>query len=104
MSDWKFEMAASQSDLEWKSLSVDKEWANIKTWSLLSLLFVFSVFLITPLMLQNNATKIMEQLDLHHALLSQNAINAYVATASVLLVNVVLIPFIIDMMVLVEDF
>lgn len=62
--NWKFKPAPSQSDIEWKSLAADKEWANIKTYTLLVLLLVVSIFLVTPLILINNATKIMDQMDL----------------------------------------
>jgi len=37
-------------------------------------------------------------------MLSSATLNAYVSSTMVLLVNVVIIPFLIDMMVLVEDF
>jgi len=66
------------------------------------LLFLFSVVIITPIMLINKANDLITKY--HIKLLSDSTFNTYMSTGITLLINVVLIPFLIDMMVLIEDF
>ena len=85
-------------------MGVDENFSLLKTSILLILLFLFSVVIITPVMLINQAQQLLDDLNLPHKILSSNTLNTYVSTYLTLLINVVLIPFFIDMMVLIEDF
>ncbi len=64
------------------------------------LLFVISVILVTPILLINKAYDVVSQWNL----MNNETLHAYLQTYLTLFVNVVLIPFLIDMMVLMEDF
>lgn len=101
---WTFRQAPAQSDIIWQSMGVDENFSVLKTSILLILLFLFSVVILTPVMLVNQAQQLLNDLNLPHKILSSTTLNTYVSTYLTLLINVVLIPFFIDMMVLIEDF
>lgn len=82
-------------------MSVDKNFSLLKSTILLFLLFVISVLLLTPYYLVNYAEEIVKNWNLK---ISSVTINKYIQTYLTLFVNVVMIPFFIDMMVLIEDF
>ena len=75
-----------------------------KTIVLLILLFAVSVLLITPLMLSNRIKELIQNSDIGDNWIKKETIITYSSTYCVLFVNVVIIPFLIDMMVLIEDF
>ena len=85
-------------------MGVDENFSRLKTCILLILLFLFSVVILTPVMLITQAQQLLDSLNLPHKILSSSTLNTYVSTYLTLLINVVLIPFFIDMMVLIEDF
>lgn len=85
-------------------MGVDENYSILKTSILLILLFLFSVVIVTPVMLIAQAQQILDDLNLPHKILSSQTLNTYLSTYLTLLINVVLIPFFIDMMVLIEDF
>lgn len=82
-------------------MSVDKNFSLLKSTILLFLLFVISVLLLTPYYLVTNAEEIVKNWNLK---ISSVTVNKYIQTYLTLFVNVVMIPFFIDMMVLLEDF
>jgi hypothetical protein len=104
MKSWKFRPVSGQSDILWEGLSADEDCALIKTVMLLFILFIVSVLLISPLMLSKAVTDWANSRDLLVNYISVETIDTYLQTLCVALVNVVLIPFFIDMMVLIEDF
>lgn len=71
----------------------------LKTAFLLILLFIVSVLLITPILLVNSAENVLQEWGFSSA-----TFDSYVKTYITLFVNIVLIPFFIDIMVLMEDF
>lgn len=97
---WKFSQAPAQSDILWSSINCDPNISFLKTSILILLLFVISVILVTPILLINTAFDLFSQWDL----IDGDTLHAYLQTYLTLFVNVVLIPFLIDMMVLMEDF
>ena len=48
--------------------------------------------------------KIEDSLDLEYRLVTQETVNEYIVSLSSMIVSIILIPFFIDMMVLMEDF
>ena len=99
MKDWKFKQAHAQSDIIWESINADKNYALLKTTILLILLFIFSVVLITPIWLAATAENVIKGWGWQ-----SETFDSYIRTYITLFVNIVLIPFFIDVMVLIEDF
>ena len=64
------------------------------------LLFVISVILVTPILLINKTYDVVSKWNI----MNSDTLKSYLQTYLTLFVNVVLIPFLIDMMVLLEDF
>ena len=67
-------------------------------------LILISVVLITPVLIIEYWQKIEEGLDLQYRFINKETINEYIASLSAMLVSIILIPFLLDMMVLMEDF
>mmetsp|Transcript_14843 Transcript_14843/g.10400 ORF Transcript_14843/g.10400 Transcript_14843/m.10400 type:complete len:185 (-) Transcript_14843:533-1087(-) len=104
--EWGLNPAFSQSDIIWTNLSKDTLFSTLKTFFLLVILFIISVLLMTPLMFLDMADEIRESLENRYGdsgWLSSPLITTYLSSLSVLLFNLILIPFFIDMMVLLED-
>jgi putative flippase GtrA len=67
---WTFKQAPAQSDIIWKSMGVDENFSLLKTSILLILLFLFSVVILTPVMLITQAQAVVAGLDLPYRILS----------------------------------
>ena len=67
-------------------------------------LILLSVLLITPLLIIEYLSEIEQSFNLKYEWISQETINAYLQSLSAMLVSIILIPFFLDMMVLMEDF
>ena len=57
----------------------------------------------TPVLLAEYAKKLEEKMDLDYLWISQETINEYLTSLSAMIVSIILIPFLLDMMVLMED-
>lgn len=75
-----------------------------KTAILWVFVLLLSVLLITPLLLVEYLTEIEKKIGLESKFVSQEAITEYISSLSAMLVSIILIPFLLDMMVLMEDF
>ena len=64
MEMWTFKQAPAQSDILWKTMGVDENFSMLKTCILLILLFLFSVVILTPVMLITQAESILNSLNL----------------------------------------
>ena len=64
---------------------------------------LISVVLVTPVLLAEYAKKLEEKMDLDYLWISQETINEYLTSLSAMIVSIILIPFLLDMMVLMED-
>ena len=67
-------------------------------------LILLSVILITPVMIIEYLQKFEDSLDLSYKLINRETINEYISSLAAMLVSIILIPFFLDMMVLMEDF
>lgn len=103
MHNWKFNQAYSESDIIWGDISKDKLTSTVKTLVLWVLLFIISVILLTPMMLINIGTDVVASLDVNIPFVSDTTVSTYVATAMTVFLNIILIPFFIDVMVLIEN-
>ena len=105
MRTWAFKKAFPQSDIIWEDLTADPVISWMKTAILWVLLISFSILLITPAMLIAMGTELLESLGLDNVgWLDAATLTAYVSSAMTMLLNVIIIPFLIDMMVLMEDY
>jgi hypothetical protein len=79
--------------------------ASIKSWFLVFCLFLVSVLLITPITLMDNLKPILTVLEklFHEDSYISILLGTYFAPLMLLLFNVVIIPFFIDLIALVED-
>jgi hypothetical protein len=75
----------------------------VKTFMLWVILLLISVVLITPVLLVNISTEIIANLDWNVPFLQNSNFNTYLTSAMTVFVNIILIPFLIDIMVLMED-
>ena len=78
--------------------------SGIKTFLLWVLLLLISIVLLTPLVLLNMSSEVVDNLNIQVKWLDKTTYNTYLSTAMTMLMNVILIPFFIDIMVLIEDF
>lgn len=89
-------------------MGADENFSFLKTAILLILLLLFSLIIVTPTFLIAKANIIVSNINPNSRFIvwlgGSAAVNTYVSTGLTLLINVVLIPFLIDMMVLFEDF
>jgi hypothetical protein len=104
MNNWKFSHAYPESDMIWEDIYKDSVMSGIKTFLLLVLLLLISIVLLTPLVLLNMSSEVVTNLNIEVKWLDKTTYNTYLSTAMTMLMNVILIPFFIDIMVLIEDF
>ncbi len=104
MKRWEFYQASSQSDIIWEDFTKDSVISTTKTVILWVFLLLLSIVLVTPVMIIEYWHKIEDNLDLKYKFITQETINEYVVSLSSMIVSIILIPFFIDMMVLMEDF
>jgi hypothetical protein len=103
MNHWKIEHAFSESEIIWEDLYKDQTVSTVKTLVLWVILIMLSVILITPVMLADTAAEIVSQLSYDIPFLKKTSVTTYVTTAMTVFFNVIVIPFFIDIMVLLED-
>ena len=97
-------MAFPQSDMIWEDYTKDSVISSTKTVILWVFLLLLSVVLITPVLLNEYGIMIYDKLEPKLEFFSALDLRQYLSTLATLLVSVILIPFFIDMMVLMEDF
>ena len=85
-------------------MAVDEDCSNLKTFLLLILLFIVCVFLISPIMVEYLVDKILKDMGFDNSMLKQKTIVSFIETVSVMLVTTVIIPILIDITALMEDF
>lgn len=88
----------------WEDFTKDSTISMTKTAILWVFVLLLSVLLITPLLLVEYLTEIEKKIGLESKFVSQEAITEYISSLSAMLVSIILIPFLLDMMVLMEDF
>jgi hypothetical protein len=103
MNGWIFASAYSESDIIWEDLTKDSVASAIKTFMLWILLLTLSVLILTPIVLQQISTEIIANLDIKIPFIDNTNRSLYISSAMTVFFNVVLIPFFIDIMVLIED-
>lgn len=96
--------AYPESDIIWADLYKDKIISIVKTLILWVLLLLISVVLLTPIILLNMSNEIITMFNLDKSWLSKNVYNNYLSSLMTMLMNVILIPFFIDIMVMIEDY
>ena len=104
MKRWKFYQAFPQSDIIWEDFTKDSVISNTKTVILWVFLILLSVILITPVMIVEYLQKFEDSLDLSYKLINPETVEDYTKSLAAMLVSIILIPFFLDMMVLMEDF
>ena len=104
MKRWEFYQAFPPSDIMWPDFTKDSVIGTTKTVILWVFLLLISVVLVTPVLLVEYWQKIEDNLDLKYLWFNQETINEYIASLSAMVVSIILIPFLLDMMVLMEDF
>ncbi len=88
----------------WPDFTKDSVIGTTKTVILWVFLLLISVVLVTPVLLVEYWQKLEDNLDLKYLWFNQETINEYIASLSAMVVSIILIPFLLDMMVLMEDF
>ena len=78
--------------------------STTKTVILWVFLLILSVVLITPVLIIEYWQKIEQKFDIHYKFISQETVNEYISSLAAMIVSIILIPFFLDMMVLMEDF
>ena len=104
MKRWEFHQAFPQSDIIWEDFTKDSVISTTKTVILWVFLILISVVLVTPVLIIEYWQKIEEGLDLDYKFINKETINEYISSLAAMLVSIILIPFLLDMMVLMEDF
>lgn len=104
MNNWEFTHSYPESDIIWQDIYKDSVMSGIKTFLLWVLLLLISIVLLTPLVLLNMSSEVVDNLNIQVKWLDKTTYNTYLSTAMTMLMNVILIPFFIDIMVLIEDF
>lgn len=100
---WKFIQAPPETDIIWQGIHKDSIWSDLKTFVLYILLIAFSIFLLTPLMLIHMSSAVIEDMNLNVKWLDKTTLTNYISSAMIMFMNVILIPFFIDIMVTLED-
>jgi len=77
--------------------------STTKTVILWVFLLLISVVLITPVMIMEYWQKLEDSIDLDYKYITKEAANEYITSLSAMIVSIILIPFLLDMMVLMED-
>lgn len=103
MRRWTFSHAFPQSDIIWEDFTKDSVISGTKTFILWVFLLLLSVVLITPVMIVNLGTEILDKYDINIPWLSKDTINTYLSSFAAMFVNLILIPLFIDIMVMMED-
>ena len=103
MRRWTFSHAFPQSDIIWEDFTKDSVISGTKTFILWVFLLLLSVVLITPVMIVNLGTDILDKYDVNIPWLSKDTINTYLSSFAAMFVNLILIPLFIDIMVMMED-
>jgi hypothetical protein len=88
----------------WKDLAANKTCSMLKKIILLSILFIVSVVLITPLVFSDVLIDWYFKVNVLENFIAASTMNTYIETLSIAIVNTMLIPFFIDLMVGIEDF
>ena len=78
--------------------------SKTKTVILWVFLILISVILITPTLIFEYWKDVEDKLDLEYRWITQESVNEYMQSLSAIIVSTLLIPFFLDMMVLMEDF
>lgn len=104
MKRWDFAQAFPQSDIIWEDFTKDSVISTTKTVILWVFLLLISVVLITPVLVLEYFHKIEDSLDLNYKWITKETVNEYMTSLSAMIVSIILIPFFLDMMVLMEDF
>ena len=100
---WSFFQATPQSDIIWEDFTKDSVIGTTKTVILWVFLLLISVVLITPVLIIEYWHKLESGLDLDYKYISHETMNEYVTSLSAMVVSIILIPFLLDMMVVMED-
>lgn len=103
MKRWEFFPAPSQSDIIWEDFTKDSVIGTTKTVILWVFLLLLSVVLITPVVIFDYWKKLEEKMNLSYKFVNGEDVNEYVKSLAAVIVSLILIPFFIDMMVLMED-
>lgn len=103
MSFWQFYPSFPESDILWNALHKDSLATYIKSTILWIFLLLLSVVLLTPILLINMSSNIIENVDIGREWMANPKFNTYLTTAMTMTMNVILIPFFIDIMVMIED-
>lgn len=77
--------------------------STTKTVILWVFLLLISVVLITPVLIIEYWHKFEESIDLEYEYITKETVNEYITSLSAMIVSIILIPFLLDMMVLMED-
>jgi hypothetical protein len=103
MRRWTFSPAFPETDILWENLPLDSMLSMIKSTILLVLLLLFSIVLLTPLLLINMSQNVIEDTNIGANWMQNPKFNTYLTTAMTMMMNVILIPFFIDIVVMMED-
>lgn len=103
MRQWNFYASFAETDILWDNLDRDSILSLVKSTILLVLLLLFSVVLLTPLLFINMSQNVIADTNVGADWMQNPKFNTYLTTAMTMFMNVILIPFFIDIMVLMED-
>ena len=94
-----------ETDIIWEDVYKNSVFSTLKTFFLCVLLLLVSVVLITPIVLINMSSEFISSmsLDVKWLGLDKTTSTTYLTTAVTMFMNVILIPFFIDIMVMIED-
>ena len=104
MNRWEFYAAFPQSDINWDDFTKDSVISRTKTVILWIFLLLLSIVLITPVLILEYLTLIVDKVQEESDILSKFDISTYLTSLSAMIVSIILIPFFIDIMVQMEDF
>lgn len=103
MRRWEFNPAVPQSDIIWDDFTKDSVIGTTKTVILWVFLLLISVVLITPVLIIEYWHKLEDGLNLEYEWITKETVNEYITSLSAMVVSIILIPFLLDMMVIMED-
>jgi len=103
MNRWEFAPAFSQSDIIWEDYTRDSVFSSTKTVLLWIVLLLISVALVTPVLLTEYWKKLEAQMELEYEWFSKETINEYVTSLTAMIVSIIMIPALLDLMVMMED-
>ena len=99
MNRWEFYTAFPQSDINWEDFTKDSVISRTKTVILWIFLLLLSIVLITPVLVLEYLTLIVDKVQEESEKLSKFDISTYLTSLSAMIVSIILIPFFIDIMV-----